>query len=104
VISHDRWFLDRIATHVMAFEGDSEVRFWEGNFTDYEADRKSARCRRGPAASAEVQAASAPLGPLLFTEPARELLRRACRELENLFSARADADGSTEAAPMRGDE
>jgi ATP-binding cassette ChvD family protein len=40
VISHDRWFLDRIATHVLAFEGDSEVRWWEGNFTDYEADRK----------------------------------------------------------------
>jgi sulfate-transporting ATPase len=40
VISHDRWFLDRIATHVLAFEGDSEVRWWEGNFTDYEIDRK----------------------------------------------------------------
>lgn len=40
VISHDRWFLDRVATHVLAFEGDSEVRFFEGNFTDYEADRK----------------------------------------------------------------
>ncbi len=40
VISHDRWFLDRVATHVLAFEGDSEVRWWEGNFTDYEADRK----------------------------------------------------------------
>jgi sulfate-transporting ATPase len=40
VISHDRWFLDRIATHVMAFEGDSMVRWWEGNFSDYEADRK----------------------------------------------------------------
>ncbi len=40
VISHDRWFLDRIATHVLAFEGDSEVRWWEGNFTDYEADRR----------------------------------------------------------------
>jgi len=40
VISHDRWFLDRIATHVMAFEGESEVRWWEGNFTDYEVDRK----------------------------------------------------------------
>jgi ATP-binding cassette ChvD family protein len=39
VISHDRWFLDRIATHVLAFEGDSEARWWEGNFTDYEADR-----------------------------------------------------------------
>ena len=40
VISHDRWFLDRIATHVLAFEGDSEVRWWEGNFSDYEEDRK----------------------------------------------------------------
>ncbi len=40
VISHDRWFLDRICTHVLAFEGDSEVRWWEGNFTDYEVDRK----------------------------------------------------------------
>lgn len=39
VISHDRWFLDRISTHVMAFEGDSEVRWWEGNFSDYEEDR-----------------------------------------------------------------
>ena len=39
VISHDRWFLDRVATHVMAFEGDSVVRWWEGNFSDYEADR-----------------------------------------------------------------
>ncbi|MEI7858902.1 MAG: energy-dependent translational throttle protein EttA [Acidimicrobiales bacterium] len=40
VISHDRWFLDRIATHVLAFEGESEVRWFEGNFSDYEADRK----------------------------------------------------------------
>ena len=40
VISHDRWFLDRIATHVLAFEGDSEVRWCEGNFSDYEADRQ----------------------------------------------------------------
>src|SRR5271165_4171910 len=39
VISHDRWFLDRIATHVLAFEGESQVRWWEGNFSDYEADR-----------------------------------------------------------------
>ncbi len=39
VISHDRWFLDRIATHVLAFEGESEVRFFEGNFSDYEVDR-----------------------------------------------------------------
>jgi energy-dependent translational throttle protein EttA len=39
VISHDRWFLDRISTHVLAFEGDSQVRWFEGNFSDYEADR-----------------------------------------------------------------
>ncbi|MFP4316189.1 MAG: energy-dependent translational throttle protein EttA [Desulfovibrionales bacterium] len=40
VISHDRWFLDRIATHIMAFEGDSRVTFFDGNFTEYEEDRK----------------------------------------------------------------
>ena len=40
VISHDRWFLDRIATHMLAFEGDSRVFFFEGNFEDYEADKK----------------------------------------------------------------
>jgi energy-dependent translational throttle protein EttA len=40
VISHDRWFLDRIATHIMAFEGDSSVVWFEGNYQDYEADRK----------------------------------------------------------------
>jgi ATPase subunit of ABC transporter with duplicated ATPase domains len=39
VISHDRWFLDRIATHMLAFEGDSEVVWFEGNYQDYEADR-----------------------------------------------------------------
>ena len=40
VISHDRWFLDRIATHMLAFEGDSQVEWFEGNYQDYEADRK----------------------------------------------------------------
>jgi len=40
IISHDRWFLDRVATHVLAFEGDSQVRWFEGNFTEYEAFRK----------------------------------------------------------------
>jgi ATP-binding cassette ChvD family protein len=39
VISHDRWFLDRIATHILAFEGDSKVAFFDGNFTEYEEDR-----------------------------------------------------------------
>jgi energy-dependent translational throttle protein EttA len=41
VISHDRWFLDRIATHILAFEGDSKVTWYEGNYTEYEADRVS---------------------------------------------------------------
>ena len=40
VISHDRWFLDRIATHILAFEGDSKVEFFAGNYTEYEADKK----------------------------------------------------------------
>jgi energy-dependent translational throttle protein EttA len=45
VISHDRWFLDRIATHILAFEGDSQVVWFEGNYHDYEEDRKR---RLGP--------------------------------------------------------
>jgi ATPase subunit of ABC transporter with duplicated ATPase domains len=40
IISHDRWFLDRIATHMLAFEGDSQVTWFEGNYADYEQDRK----------------------------------------------------------------
>ncbi|MGB2474147.1 MAG: energy-dependent translational throttle protein EttA [Litorivicinaceae bacterium] len=40
VISHDRWFLDRIATHILAYEGDSQATFFEGNYTEYEEDRK----------------------------------------------------------------
>ncbi|MCW9049507.1 MAG: energy-dependent translational throttle protein EttA [Deltaproteobacteria bacterium] len=40
IISHDRWFLDRIATHILAFEGDSQVVWYEGNYSEYEADRK----------------------------------------------------------------
>jgi len=47
VISHDRWFLDRIATHILAFEGESRVVWYEGNYSDYEADR---RARLGKAA------------------------------------------------------
>ncbi|MCX8044508.1 MAG: energy-dependent translational throttle protein EttA [Desulfobacterota bacterium] len=47
VISHDRWFLDRIATHILAFEGNSSVYFFDGNFTEYEEDKKR---RLGPAA------------------------------------------------------
>ena len=40
VISHDRWFLDRIATHILAFEGESQVTFFAGNYQEYEADKK----------------------------------------------------------------
>jgi ATPase subunit of ABC transporter with duplicated ATPase domains len=40
VISHDRWFLDRIATHILAFEGDSQVRWFEGNYQEYEEERR----------------------------------------------------------------
>jgi ATPase subunit of ABC transporter with duplicated ATPase domains len=40
VVSHDRWFLDRVATHVLAFEGDSQVVWFDGNFSDYEANRR----------------------------------------------------------------
>ena len=41
MISHDRWFLDRIATHMLAFEGDSEVVWFEGNYDEYEQNRRS---------------------------------------------------------------
>lgn len=40
VISHDRWFLDRLATHIMAFEGDSNVVYYEGSWSEYEVDRR----------------------------------------------------------------
>jgi len=40
IISHDRWFLDRIATHILAFEGDSQVYFFDGNFSEYEENKK----------------------------------------------------------------
>jgi sulfate-transporting ATPase len=49
VVSHDRWFLDRIATHIIAFEGDSSVYFFEGNYHEYEANKKA---RLGEAAAA----------------------------------------------------
>ena len=41
VVSHDRWFLDRVATHILAFEGDSKVFWFEGNFSDYEEDKRA---------------------------------------------------------------
>ena len=48
VISHDRWFLDRIATHILAFEGESEVEFYEGSYSEYEAWRKKNHGDDGP--------------------------------------------------------
>ena len=71
VISHDRWFLDRIATHVLAFEGDSEVRWYEGNFSDYEADRHGPPGRRRRAAAPDpLQAAGARLSLTRRARPA----------------------------------
>jgi sulfate-transporting ATPase len=52
VISHDRWFLDRIATHILAFEGDSEVVWFEGNFSEYEENRKK---RQGEVAPKRIK-------------------------------------------------
>ena len=52
VISHDRWFLDRIATHILAFEGDSEVIWFEGNYSEYEEDFKK---RKGEQAKAPTR-------------------------------------------------
>ena len=72
VISHDRWFLDRIATHILAFEGESKAFFFEGNFQDYEADKKKPPGRRGAAAAPHpLPAAHAQL------KPARRRLPRA---------------------------
>ncbi|HNY08948.1 MAG TPA: ATP-binding cassette domain-containing protein, partial [Tenuifilaceae bacterium] len=48
VISHDRWFLDRIATHILAFEGDSQVYFFEGSYTDYEENKRKRLGDEGP--------------------------------------------------------
>jgi ATPase subunit of ABC transporter with duplicated ATPase domains len=48
VISHDRWFLDRVATHILAFEGDSQVFYFEGNFSDYEENKRKRLGDEGP--------------------------------------------------------
>jgi ATPase subunit of ABC transporter with duplicated ATPase domains len=48
VISHDRWFLDRVATHILAFEGDSQVYFFEGGYTDYEENKHKRLGDEGP--------------------------------------------------------
>jgi sulfate-transporting ATPase len=61
VISHDRWFLDRIATHILAFEGDSKVTLFSGNYQEYEADKvrrlgeEGAKPKRHPVQGVEVK-------------------------------------------------
>ena len=62
VISHDRWFLDRIATHILAFEGESATVWFDGNYTEYEADRKA---RLGAAAAQPRGARYAAAGDVL---------------------------------------
>ena len=57
ITSHDRWFLDRIATHILAYEGDSQVVWFEGNYEDYEADKATARRGRNTSASYQIQTA-----------------------------------------------
>ena len=79
ITSHDRWFLDRLATHILAYEGDSQVVWFEGNYEDYEADkrRRLGRCRDA-APSHQIQAAHAlTLGrrfPLHHTNCAKRLI------------------------------
>ena len=51
VISHDRWFLDRIATHILAAEGESQWTFFDGNYQEYEADKKNAWAKKAPSPS-----------------------------------------------------
>ncbi len=69
IISHDRWFLDRVATHILAFEGDSKVVWFEGNFEDYEErQEEAARPRRAPAQAHQVQAARARIVPGVLVE------------------------------------
>jgi energy-dependent translational throttle protein EttA len=48
IISHDRWFLDRVATHILAFEGNSQVYFFDGNYSEYEENRKKRLGDEGP--------------------------------------------------------
>ena len=60
IITHDRWFLDRVATHILAFEGDSQAVWFEGNYADYEADRKR---RLGAAADQPHRIKYKPLTP-----------------------------------------
>jgi ABC-type cobalamin/Fe3+-siderophores transport system ATPase subunit len=77
VISHDRWFLDRIATHILAFEGDSKVFWFEGNYSDYEVDRKQrlGRCG-GNTSSNQVQTTDTMIEILLCATSAFSVSQR----------------------------
>src|SRR5207245_470018 len=68
IISHDRWFLDRIATHILAFEGDSHVESFEGNFQDYERAKRRRRARERRANSEFPQAGLASWSPVERTD------------------------------------
>ena len=81
VISHDRWFLDRIATHILAFEGDSQVVFFDGNYQEYEAD-KAPPGRRGASPSAcgtKAEVRRSWLGVLELRRPVRQSKSRPVR-------------------------
>ena len=88
VISHDRWFLDRIATHMLAFEGDSQVRWFEGNFTEYEAFRKK---ELGAEADQPHRIKYKPLGPL----SCRAAPARSSMPLRSLVAARLGPPGQS---------
>jgi energy-coupling factor transporter ATP-binding protein EcfA2 len=68
VISHDRWFLDRIATHILAFEGDSHVEFFQGNYREYEEDKRAAWATTPPEAPA-LQGAEVRQGKAALARP-----------------------------------
>ena len=89
IISHDRWFLDRIATHILSFEGDSHVEWFEGNFQDYETDKmRRLGTDSGDPAPAEIQ----------------EVLAVVVRRGIDNFFAHARASGSTDVRLRRNDE
>ena len=99
VISHDRWFLDRIATHILAFEGNSEVVWFEGNFKEYDADlRRRKGADADHAASRDVQEAGA---QLLMRRSAFSLCSPAALRHPRFTSV--DGAGHASLLPARGD-
>ena len=69
VISHDRWFLDRIATHMLAFEGESKVVWFEGNYSEYEADRKGMESQKAVSGILVVGVFTLKGGGLMVSSP-----------------------------------